>query len=184
MSSRSPVICRSSDNGRKRDGDMFAFGERARALDAKFHHLFHRDGLALQFHLSGGKALDIEEDLDHARQPLRFRIDQQRDLLAFLFGEREAGDQFARPLNGGKRRAHFVSDEVHGLLIAFARGELRAPVAAHHQVVIGAGAKEAERTDDGRRGEAEHLVVREEDVGRDAADGDDDNTASVSPPAG
>ncbi len=182
MSSRSPVICRSSGNGRKRDGDTFAFGERARALNALFHHLFDRDRLTLQFHLSSGKALDIEEDLYHARQALRFRVDEQRDLLSLLFSERKAGHQLARTLNGGKRRAHFVSDEVHGLLIALPRGKFRAPVAAHYQVVIGSGAQETQRTNHRRRGEAEHPAVREEDVGRDAADGDDNNTSSVGPP--
>ena len=60
--------------------------------------------------------------------------------LRFSSVSAKAGHQLARTLDGGKRRAHFVSDEVHGLLIALARGQFRAPVAAHHQVVIAAPA--------------------------------------------
>ena len=64
---------------------MFSFTERAHAIDAGLNHLLHRNHFTLQLHLSGGETLDIQEDLEHTRNALGFRVDLYGELLAFFF---------------------------------------------------------------------------------------------------
>jgi hypothetical protein len=77
---------------------------------------------ALQLHLAVGETFDVQKRLDHARQPLGLLVDHFGNLLALFFAQVVAAHQFAGSLNGRERRAHFVRDEMDGLLVMMAFG--------------------------------------------------------------
>ena len=119
---------------------------RARSM-RDFHQVARRNCLALQLQLAVRKALDIQERLDHARQPLGFLVDHFCDLLALLLAQVVAAHQLAGALDGGERRAHFVRDKVDGLLVALAVRFRLAKLPADDKVLIagGGGAGEPRR---------------------------------------
>ena len=108
------------------------------------NQVLHTAGIALELHLAVGQALDVEEGLNHARQPLRFGIDHGRHLLAFVLIEVVAPHHFARTLDRGERTAHFVGDEVDGLAVARALDLGLSELAAHDEELVGRCADECQ----------------------------------------
>ncbi len=103
-----------------------------------------------------GEALDVEEGLDQAGEAFRFRVDHFAQLFLLGFGERIVGHDFAGPLDGGERGAHFVGGPVDGLLVARFFGFAAAELAAHEEVLIGGGAGSREPGYGGGSEEREH----------------------------
>ncbi len=128
----------------RRHADILALAERPHARQARFHQFPGREWLALQLHLAVGEPLDIQERLDHPRQAFGFLVDHLRHLLALFLAQVVAAHQLAGSLNGGERRAHFVRDEMDGLLVALAFGFRSAQRAADDEVLVAGGGRDGQ----------------------------------------
>jgi hypothetical protein len=117
--------------------NLFALGQRQRALNADVQDGSRVEHLGVQLHLAVREAFDIEESLDHARQALGFAVNHPRHLLALLFVQIVAAHHLAGTLNGGERGPHFMRHEMDRLLVAGAVRFRFPQLPADHEVLPG-----------------------------------------------
>lgn len=156
------------------EGDVFAVGEGLGTAKAGVEEAGNGEGGGAEVHLPGREAFNIEESGDHLGEPFGLGIDHLSHLFAFVFWEVIAADDFAGALNGGERGAHFVGDEVEGLLVAggglLAGGELAADVEEAEGGAGGEGAPGGGDWGEGGQGEAAEEGEPGEGVGGDEQD--------------
>src|SRR5438552_19120833 len=92
------------------------------------------------------------------------------DLLALLLAHGVALHQLARSLYGGKRCAHFMSDELHGVLVAHALSLGAVEASAHDPMLPHRRGNQRKPRGRHRRHERQYDTAREKYVGRSVRD--------------